>query len=149
MIRLATVDDLSNIEKLLNYVTLDLHKKGVEQWNYPWTLNSIDGLYIIEKDEVIIGTFSIMNLSDNMTFPLGNKKDLYLHTIAIHPSYQGNNLGLNIIQYVNNISETLGVDIYLDCWNGNSNLKRFYSNAGLDICGVFPEDDYEICIFRF
>lgn len=149
MIRLATVDDLSNIEKLLNDVTLNLHKKGIEQWDYPWTLNSIDGLYVLEKDETIIGTFSIMNLNDNIKFPFGNTRDLYLHTIAIHPSYQKNNLGLNIIQYVNDISKALDVDIYLDCWNGNSNLKKFYSNAGLDICGIFPENDYEICIFKF
>lgn len=149
MIRLATVEDLSSIEKLLNNVTIDLLEKGIEQWNYPWSLNWSDGLYILERDKVIIGTFSINSFDDDRVFPLGNKGDLYLHTIAIHPIYQGNKLGLNIIKYVKNISANLNVDIYLDCWNGNTSLKKFYTSAGLNICGIFPEDNYEICIFKF
>lgn len=149
MIRLATVEDLSSIEKLLNNVTIDLLKKGIKQWDYPWSLNHSDGLYILEENKVIIGTFSINRLDNYMTFPLGNKGDLYLHTIAIHPMYQGNKLGLDIIKYVKSLSENLNVDIYLDCWNGNTNLKKFYTNAGLNICGIFPEDNYEICIFKF
>ena len=149
MIRLATVEDLNNIEKLLNNVTIDLIEKGIEQWHYPWSLSWSDGLYVLEIDEVIIGTFSISSLNDHIVFPLGNKGDLYLHTIAIYPRYQENKLGLNIIRYVKNIAESSNVDIYLDCWNGSNNLKKFYSSAGLNEYGIFLEDDYEICIFKF
>jgi len=34
-IRLAKIDDLSQLMYILNEVTLNLHQKGIYQWEYP------------------------------------------------------------------------------------------------------------------
>jgi len=40
-IRLANIDDLSNLLYILNEVTLNLLQKGIHQWEYPWDHNTI------------------------------------------------------------------------------------------------------------
>jgi hypothetical protein len=39
--------------------------------------------------------------------------------------------------------------LYLDCWAGNKKLRNFYSNAGFDFIGDFPEEDYMISVFKY
>lgn len=153
-IKLAVINNKNTIVELLNKVTIQLHKKGINQWAYPWNLSEIEKdiikecIYVIEMDNLIVGTFSIKETS-KMDFPIADSEGKYLYRIALLPEYQGKGLGLEIINFTFQYSLTLKKSLYLDCWAGNQKLRSFYSNAGFDYIGDFPEDDYMISIFKY
>lgn len=152
--RLAEKDDTNAIVKLLNEVTLNLHERNIEQWTYPWEFKEIDievknrNVYVVTIDKVIIGTFSLKHIDANSWISIIKTSSIYFYRIAILPEYQGQNIGLDIINYVSKISRDSNKYLYLDCWAGNQRLKKFYLKAGFDFCGDFPEDDYMISVFK-
>jgi GNAT superfamily N-acetyltransferase len=153
-IRLAKVEDLDQVLKVLNDVTLYLQKKGINQWSYPWSHEIIgneiknDHCYVLLLGERVIGTFFISNI-DHLSELSIEPQSKYLSKIAILPEFQGNNLGSKIIDFACSFTQGLNKTLYLDCWAGNEKLKEFYSNNGLEYVGDFPEEDYFISIFKF
>lgn len=141
----AVKTDAEEITGILNTVTLKLHNNNINQWT-TWDQKDIESdiehAYIMKKDGLIIGTFSVKS-NDVTAFP-AEKDSLYLYRIALLPEYQGKNIGSKIINYVFDLNKT----IYLDCWAENSALKKFYQNAGFAYCGDFPEYDYMISVFK-
>ena len=99
-------------------------------------------------DEKIVGTFCIKDIDflSNLTI---NCKSKYFSRIAILPEYQGNNLGLVLMDFACSFAIEVNKTIYLDCWAGNEKLKGFYLNNGFAYQGNFPEDDYFISILKF
>jgi ribosomal protein S18 acetylase RimI-like enzyme len=154
-IRLAEKDDISTIVELLNKVTLDLHQKSINQWTYPWDSKEINidiknkNIYVITVDDVTVGTFSLKEIGINSLPLIIESNNLYLYRIALLPEYQGKSIGLNVINYAYEISKDSKKVLYLDCWAGNVNLKKFYSKAGFDFCGDFSEEDYMISVFKY
>lgn len=152
-IRKANKEALNSIISILNKVTLDLHKKGINQWIYPWKYKKIEediaNTYIITVKEKIIGTFSLKSMETNLMPSINKTNKLYLYRIAILPEYQGNNIGVKVINYAINISSKLEKELYLDCFAGNLKLRNFYAQAGFEYCGDFPEEDYEISVFKY
>lgn len=154
-IRLAEEDDIRIIAELLNKVTLNLHRKNINQWTYPWDFEEINmdiknkNSYVITIDKLIIGTFSVKDMGINEELYINGPNNLYLYRIAILPEYQGKNIGLKVINYVFQISRNSRKKLYLDCWAGNIKLKEFYCKAGLDYCGDFQEEDYMISVFKY
>lgn len=153
-IRLAEMEDIDIIVELLNKVTLQLHKKGINQWKYPWDFKEIEVdvknkyTYVLIVDEKIVGTFSIKDI-DNFDFLSIETHSKYLYRIAILPEYHGKNLGIEIINYSCQYVRKLDKTLYLDCWAGNRKLRNFYLNAGFDFIGDFIEKDYMISVFKF
>ena len=152
-IRLAGIDDADAVTELLNNTTLKLHEKGVNQWAYPWDEDKLKAdieernVYVLLVNGITVGTFSIKHI-DKYEPVLIEISSLYLYRIAILPEYQGNNLGMKIIQFACQVSEKIKRPIYLDCWAGNQKLRSFYSAAGFDYLGDFPEENYMISVFR-
>lgn len=153
-IRLATANDSQKVVNVLNKATLDLHKKGIYQWDYPWNGNNIineitnNHMYVLLLDEEIVGTFCIKDIDclSKLTF---QSKSFYLYQIAILPEYQGNSYGSELTSFVCSFAKERNETIYLDCWAGNKKLKKFYLNNGFVYLGDFPEADYFISIFKF
>lgn len=155
-IKLADKSSVDSIVELLNKVTLNLHRKNINQWIYPWNFKDVEEdienrkTYIIRIDSQLAGTFSIKDtgsMNDGLTvIEPGN---LYLYRIAVLPEYQGKNIGLQIVDYAFKISIDSKKILYLDCWAGNKKLKDFYLKAGFDLCGDFPEEDYMVSVFKF
>lgn len=151
-IRTAETKDADSIVNILNKVTLHLHKKGINQWDYPWNCEKIKEdiknghVYVISDKSFIIGTFSIKHI-DNLASLLIERDSKYLYRIAILPEYQGKNIGIQIINYVFEYSRNK--TLYLDCWAGNEKLKSFYKNVAFDYLGDYPEEDYFISVFKF
>jgi len=153
-IRLATLNDQQQVLDVLNKVTLDLHQKGINQWDYPWHANecSIDieknYAYVLLIEDKIVGTFFIKDidcLSDLKIY----SKSKYLYQIAILPDYQRNKLGSVIMNFACNLATDVNKAIFLDCWSENDKLKKFYVNNGFENQGDFPEDNYFITIFKY
>ncbi|OEF96659.1 hypothetical protein BHF71_11345 [Vulcanibacillus modesticaldus] len=103
-IRLARIEDLNNIVSLLNKVTIDLHTKGILQWNYPWNSDDLiediinNYVYLLIIDDLAVGTFSIKDIGE-FNFINTEPDNKYLYRIAILPEFQGKGLGLKIVKY--------------------------------------------------
>lgn len=154
-IRLAEKSDLGQVVEVLNKVTLTLHKKNIQQWRYPWNPEEIaedienGNMYVVVMEKNIIGSFSLRHMDTNLVIHVREPNNLYLYRIAILPEHQGKNIGNKITDYAIEISKKLGKNLYLDCWAGNVKLRAFYSKAGLTYCGDFPEEDYEISVYKY
>lgn len=154
MIRLATLDDKERVLGILNKVTLDLHAKGILQWDYPWDADRLASeiqmnyVYVLLKNEQIVGTFCIKEIDELSELKIDYRSN-YLYQIAIIPDYQGNKLGSVITDFACSYAKEVNKTLYLDCWAGNEKLKGFYSNNGFAYQGDFPQDDYFISIFKF
>lgn len=153
-IRLAYIQEKDIIVELLNKVTLFLHEKGINQWIYPWNPDEI-GIdiqnkytYVLIVDGKIVGTFSIKDINE-FDFLSIEPQSKYLYRIAILPEYQGKNLGIEIVNYSCQYARKLNKTLYLDCWAGNEKLRNFYSSAGFEFIGDFPEEDYMISVFKY
>lgn len=153
-IRLATLNDHQQVLDVLNKVTLNLHQKGINQWDYPWHANecSIDikknYAYVLLIEDKIVGTFFIKDidcLSDLKIY----SKSKYLYQIAILPDYQRNKLGSVIMNYACSLATDVNKALFLDCWSENDKLKKFYVNNGFESQGDFPEENYFITIFKY
>ncbi|MGH4123475.1 MAG: GNAT family N-acetyltransferase [Clostridium sp.] len=153
-IKLVGINNLNTIVELLNKVALHLHEKGVNQWTYPWNRSEIEihiekgYIYMLVVDNLIVGTFSLKDIN-NFDFFSIEPNSKYLYRIAILPEYQGKKLGIEITNYVCGYSRNLKSALYLDCWAGNEKLRNFYSSAGFDFMGDFPEEDYMISVFKY
>ncbi|WP_423410222.1 GNAT family N-acetyltransferase [Heyndrickxia sp. MSNUG] len=152
-ITLANADDYKKLVYVLNETALDLHNKGIKQWEYPWNENEIlnqiksSYLYTVSVDERIIGTFGIKNI-DSLSVCEIQPNSQYLYQLAILPEYQGNGYGRAIIEWACGYVREKDKALYLDCWSGNGNLKSFYQENGFHYEGDFPEEDYYISVFK-
>ncbi|WP_369436003.1 GNAT family N-acetyltransferase [Lysinibacillus fusiformis] len=153
-IRLAKIDDFSQVVYILNEVTLNLQQKGIQQWEYPWDDNKIinqlknNYLYVLLVEEEMLGTFCIYDIDNINEFSL-DEKGKYLSQIAILPKFQGKNIGSAITEFACFFVKELDKTLYLDCWAGNEKLKQFYSRNGFKYLGDFPEESYFVSIFKY
>lgn len=153
-IQLAELEDLQSIVEIVNEVTLHLHKKGINQWEYPCDLLEIREdihnrvLYKVEYDNKLIGTFTVRNINNIGVYKL-EESSKYLARIAISPEFQGKGIGALIIEFAISIARESGVSLYLDCWAGNLKLREIYAKHGFQHLGDYPENDYFISIFKY
>lgn len=142
------------ITALLDLATLDLLRKGVQQWSYPWDKGLLESeialgrVYHATLDDKIVGTFSLGPLLQKPWIPGQNQvPSLYLYRVALLPSCQGMKLGRQLVDAACQIASEQKSNLYLDCWAGNQSLISFYQSAGFDTIGIFPEENYEIAVF--
>lgn len=74
---------------------------------------------------------------------------LYLHSLMLDPSEQGNGLGLAFLEGVKKFALPTSGTILLNCWAGNTKLRDFYQRAGFTYHGNVPEENYEVAVFSF
>ncbi|MEH7445018.1 GNAT family N-acetyltransferase [Bacillus sp. JJ1122] len=152
-ITLANVDDYKKLVYVLNESALDLHNKGIKQWDYPWNENEIlsqiksSYLYTFSVDEQLIGTFGIKDI-DSLSVCQIQPNSQYLYQLAILPEYQSKGYGRAIINWACVYARETDRSLYLDCWAGNEKLKSFYQENGFHYEGDFPEEDYYISVFK-
>ena len=153
-IRLAMINEKKQVLDILNKVTLDLHQKGIKQWDYPWQANKCgvdikkNYAYVLLIEDKIVGTFFIKDIDCLSEFKILSKSK-YLYQIAILPEYQRNNLGSVILIFACSLATDIKKTIFLDCWSENDKLKKFYVKNGFEILGDFPEENYFITIFKY
>lgn len=154
IIRSATLDDLLEVLNILNKTAKDLHNKGINQWDYPWDEKEIRQqiqhgyLYILFKNESVIGTFGIRELH-SLNDCVIDPESRYLFQIAILPEYQRMGYGKVITDWASTYAKERNIPLYLDCWAGNHKLKTFYKDNGFRYLGDFPEEDYYISVFKY
>lgn len=146
--------DFTKVKKILNDVTEDLVSKDIYQWNFTCDENTIkndianEKVYIILVEGHPVGTFSIEELCNLKNDFYRKVEGRYLYRVALLPRIQGVGYGKQILEYIKEECINNNYSLYLDCWSGNERLKRFYNKSGLKYMGDFPENDYNISIFK-
>ncbi|RDU37750.1 hypothetical protein DRW41_07955 [Neobacillus piezotolerans] len=151
--KVADLKKCSDIVELYNEVTLQLQRKGIQQWDYPWrediVKEAIDRreVYTAELNGTIVGAFWI-GRAGHFSGLRVEEGSQYLSKIAILPNYQGHGFGRGIVSFACTLAKTAGKPMYLDCWAGNHKLREFYTGCDLEYIGDFPEEDYFISVFK-
>ncbi len=154
-IGIGDLTDLERILEVLNSATKKLLDKKVYQWEYPWETAQIEEdirekrQFTVKDASRMIAVFSIKDTLGNVWEPENHGDQCYLYRIAVHPQVQGAGVGEAVCTWVKAYAINNNKTVYLDCWAGNEKLKAFYTKAGFDCLGEFPEEDYKISVFRY
>ncbi|KAH7419430.1 acyl-CoA N-acyltransferase [Cadophora sp. MPI-SDFR-AT-0126] len=169
-IRPATLSDTEYILSLATRVQAALTASGSLQELTPSTLDTIR--VSIHNEEILIFTSIKATLPAHLT-PTGSVtispfspssghgsgswevdeacgKTWFLHSLMLEPSLQGNGVGKTFLkEALKTLEQRHGAGtLVLDCWAGNEKLREFYEEVGFDLVGLFPEEEYEIAVYK-
>lgn len=127
-IQKALLPDAMPIARLLDEVTVQLHQKGILQWEHPWDPDKIG-------QDILIGTgvgmpgrqrasrhFFAAPLLTALWLDRRAKPDgqWYLYRMALRPSCQGSGLGTELIRFACCLADHAQKDLYLGLLGGKS-----------------------------
>ncbi len=153
VVRKADKADICALLDILNSATQKLLAKGVMQWEYPWDENIVTSyvekqeFYIAEYNSNPCGCFGLRGFENNYFVPQ-DITGLYWYHLAVHPDCDRLGIGYRICEWVQHYAKENGIHIYFDCWAGNKSLRNFYTFAGFEFLGEFPEEDYFVASSR-
>jgi len=152
-IQRASTDDIQSLHQILIACGLDLNKRfGLSHWippNYPLEQMIQDGMenevYAVIINGDLVGTFTLEITTivpysyakyGKIVWQISNIMAVYVHKLAILPTWQGKGLGSKCIQAI----EKLAIDrscysVRLDGVKTHSNLLSFYKNRGYQPVG--------------
>ena len=153
MIRCAKISEISEILTLTKACTNYMVKNGINQWNehYPSKKafeNDIERseLFVLEKDNEIIGTLVITSLMDEEYIPIQwltpNTKNAYVHRLSVHPVHQGKGYAQNLMTFAEIYAQkNKFISIRLDTFSQNKRNQKFYETRGYQRLGdiYFPK----------
>ncbi|WP_409271676.1 GNAT family N-acetyltransferase [Neobacillus sp. SCS-31] len=144
-IKIATKDDSGKVIKMLKQIALWMKDNEINQWRF-----LLDGgddeeieqaisnheTYIVLKDNDIVATFTLLSKQSEWDKDIwgedNSSKTLYLHRLAIIPTYMKKGLGKSILAWIqNNISDK--EYLKLDCVAENLRLNNFYKDNGFEL----------------
>lgn len=142
MIRSGKTADIDVIIKITKSCANHMIDKGIYQWNENYPDKSAfekdigrDELFVLEIDKLIVGCITISTLIDDEYIPIKwlslNKKNIYIHRLAIHPNYQQKGYAQQLMDF----AEQYAIDnnytsIRLDTFSQNKRNQLFYELRG-------------------
>ena len=143
----ANINDKEQILDILYEIAENLRSKKIIQWqewlspsknDHKWIDELIknESFYLIEKDDTIIGVFSLSE-NDNKYWGSSNDKAKYLHSLAVLPKYKNQKIGKNVINLIKaDLKDKKYNYLRLDCISSNQKLKLYYKNQGFNEVGI-------------
>ena len=145
MIRLANIDDIPVILKLLSEV-LELHAEirpdifasGTTKYNRSNLLDLLNDkkylIYVYTNDlDEAIGHL-ICFIKENKSNNLKNIKTLYIDDLCVFENERGKHIGKDLFDYAIYKAKELGCyNVTLNFWNGNNKAIKFYENMGMKV----------------
>ncbi|MBO6879387.1 MULTISPECIES: GNAT family N-acetyltransferase [Winogradskyella] len=153
MIRKGSLEDIDSIMNLTKACAKAMIANGIYQWNehYPNPsafINDVkrNELYVLEIDNQVKGTIVISTFMDEEYIPIKwltkNKKNVYIHRLAIHPDLQGQGYAQQLMDFAENHAiENDYSSIRLDTFSQNKRNQKFYELRGYKRLGdiYFPK----------
>ncbi|QCX02034.1 GNAT family N-acetyltransferase [Aggregatimonas sangjinii] len=153
MIRSAKISEIPDILILTKACADDMITKGIYQWNahYPNAAAfekdiARDELYVLIVDGKLGGTIVISTFMDTEYEPIQwtptNRKSVYVHRLAIHPSLQGKGHARLLMDFAEDHARKNGYgSIRLDTFSQNKRNQKFYETRGYQRLGdiYFPK----------
>ena len=147
-IKMATNHDSRVIIKMLKLIAQWMKDNDINQWRF-----LLDGgddeeieqaiinqeTYIVLKDKDIVATFTLLSKQSEWDRHIWGSdtslKSLYLHRLAITPTYMKIGLGKSILNWIQeNVSDK--EFLKLDCVADNVKLNSFYKCNEFELIGV-------------
>lgn len=143
----SQIKDLQEIFKLTQACSLDMQSQGIQQWDdtYPTIklleqdINSAAMFSLFESDEllgVIVMDDTQSSQYESIEWKLLKEPILVVHRLAVAPQHQGKGLGLQLMQYAEEMGKSSGYQsIRLDAYKDNPKLQQFYLARGYIAAG--------------
>ncbi len=153
MIVPSKISEIPEILLLTKRCAAAMIAKGIYQWNehYP-TQQAFEKdierkeLYVYKLEEKIIGTVVISTLMDEEYIPIDwlspNENNLYIHRLAVHPSFQGQGYAVQLMDFVEAFAKAHNAtSLRLDTFSQNKRNQAFYEQRGYQRLGniYFPK----------
>lgn len=151
-IRIATIEDLHDIEKLYDdlnkYLEEEVNYCGWKRGIYPTKETALLGiknnsLYLLKIDEEIAGAVIIDQNQDkaysnvDWNTEVDPDKIMVVHTLAINPKYMKCGVGYELMEFVKQYSRDLGkMSVRLDVSIENTPAINLYEKCGYDYIGT-------------
>lgn len=153
MIVPAKISEIPEILSLTKACASFMISKGIFQWNeqYPSKeafIHDIERneLYVFKKENQIIGTIVISTFMDDeyttVRWLSPNEKNLYIHRLAVHPSFQKKGYAIQLMEYAEAFAKANNaISIRLDTFSQNPRNQKFYEQRGYKRLGniYFPK----------
>lgn len=142
MIRSALKTDLPVLLKLTKACAIAMIKQGIFQWNehYPNPevfINDLNRqeLYVYENEGKVIACIVISTFMDeeykDISWGTTDGDHLYIHRLAVHPSFQGQGIAKQLMDYAENKGrERNKTSVRLDTFSLNKRNQKFYKLRG-------------------
>ncbi|WP_411954817.1 GNAT family N-acetyltransferase [Alkalibacillus sp. S2W] len=147
-VRKATKQDCDEVIKLLKVVALWLKNNEIDQWSFLLAGGDDEEIkqaiahndtYVVEWNEQIVATFTLLSEQSEWDVHIWgydpDSNSLYLHRLAIIPSYMNNGLGKEILAWIEN-NTTDKTYLRLDCVADNKRLNDYYKNNHFEAVGL-------------
>jgi len=143
-ITLLTKDDQRAIQRLFKTVTQVLREKGIHQWDrfYPNRFvigNDLKQLHLYgikhAKDVLAVVTVDQHQSKNYQTLSWHGEEEqaACIHRLAVHPAYQGNSLGKQLLAFAEEQAKKDGCrSIRLDVFSANPSAIAMYQKAGYE-----------------
>ena len=153
MIVPSKISEIPEILLLTKRCAAAMIAKGIYQWNehYP-TQQAFEKdierkeLYVYKLEDKIIGTVVISTLMDEEYIPIDwlspNENNLYIHRLAVHPSFQGQGYAVQLMDFVEAFAKAHNAtSLRLDTFSQNKRNQAFYEQRGYQRLGniYFPK----------
>lgn len=139
MIRKAIVKDITPVKQITEACARHMIANGIFQWNehYPdlavlkKDINQ-EALYVYTIENEIIGcvmfSFDMDDFYSTIDWLTPNKKQLYVHRLAVHPEQQGKGIARELMDFGEQLArENKCLSIRLDTFSKNPRNNRFYT----------------------
>lgn len=156
MIRKANQTDPLVLDRLARRVADDLHASGIDQWSaiYPGIANfqtdlATNGLYVYEKDNVVLGSVTVKFVSDDVYREVSwnHTHPAVIHRLMVDPDHRREGIGIELMKYVLDLVRNSGFDsVRVDTHPDNFRMKAFLTRFGFEPRGYLPSinrDAYE------
>jgi GNAT superfamily N-acetyltransferase len=153
-VRLATLEDLPVVAKMLDEATVFVRTKGRDQWPVPSPQAKLRAsvadrsLYVVEVHGEPAATFTLL-LDDPKFWGERPPDAVYLHKLAVRRGFAGRGLGARIVDWVVDEAARLGRSfVRLDCQRDLPGIRRYYEELGFELRGELERGAFAWALYE-
>ena len=160
MIRLAGLNDLSQINQMILKIKIELKNMNNPQWGktineYPSNddfYNDIkkENLYVYEEDNIIKGVIYVAEDFENEYVKYicsSNLKSYVIHRLGVSLDYRRQQIGKKLLEYVEKVAlQNRAKILKIDIEHNNIKMKNFLEKLNFEYIGSFQAEypgDYD------
>jgi ribosomal protein S18 acetylase RimI-like enzyme len=130
MIRKATLNDVNGLVEIEN-ISFDTDK--ISRRNFRYLLTKANAETLVDEERGVIHGYALLLLHSGTSLAR-------LYSIAVHPRYRGNNIGVELLTEIERIAiERDCVYLRLEVRSDNEPARNLYLKFGYKKIGIIPE----------
>lgn len=149
MIRIGKYSNIDNTLAITKACAINMIQKNIYQWNEHYPNKEVffkdierNDLYVLEIENTLVGCITISAFMDKEYIPIrwltSNAKNIYLHSLAIHPNQQCKGLANKLKAFAEKFArENDFTSVRLDIFSQNQRNQKLYELRGYKPLGKF------------